>query len=119
MSEKNLQNSIMRIRKAKGRDELSSAVQAALKQCLRQPGDQKLLASLLAQAESITAPLPPGVHDQQPPEIRQAAVRCALLLDSLKGRKPDAGWFKDRRIIVVAGAAFAVIIFYVVLLSQR
>lgn len=116
MNEKSLQKLIERIRKSKSRDELSSAVQAALKQCLRQPGDQQLLASLLAQAQSITNPLPAGAYDQQPPEIRQAAVRCAVLLDSVKGRNPDTSWFKDRRVRIVAAAAAAVIIFYLVLL---
>ena len=88
---------------------------------LRQPENRGLLTSLTAQAESITCRLPKNASGkQQSGEIRQAAVRCVLLLESAKNGRTGAekpSFFKDPRVITVIVVAVLVAVFYVWLLK--
>jgi len=121
MNERSFRRAVERVRGSRSGEELASSVRAALAKILGQPQDRELLASLTAQAETITARLPKNAAGgPQAGEIRQAAVRCVLLLESAKkggtgADKPPL--FKDPRVITVMIAAALVAIFYMWLLK--
>lgn len=103
---------LKRVRQSPSRSELASAIQAGLKALLQQPGDRELLQSLLAQADALTRRLPDNTGDQTP-EVRQAAVRCVVLLETAqKGRQKK----KDLWIPILLAVAAAVAVFYALLL---
>ena len=107
MDERLFHEALSRIRWSTDRGDLAAAMRATLGLLLRRPGDQPLLDSLLAQTETILI---------RHPEIRQAAVRCVVLLQSAKrGRlnraeedAREAGKRRLRRMLMTAAAAAAV-----------
>ncbi|SRR5579859_4385923 len=121
MNERSFKRAVKRVRGSNSGEELASSVHAALVKMLGQPENRELLASLTAQAEAITGRLPKSASGkQQTGEIRQAAVRCVLLLES--ARKSGAGadkpdFFKDPKVITVMVGTALVAIFYVWLLK--
>ena len=105
-----------RIRWSTDRDDLAAATRTTLGLLLRRPGDQPLLNSLLYQTNIIVV---------RHAEVRQAAVRCVVLLQSAKrGRliraQQDArdARKRRRRIMLLMGAATAAAACCVVVLNQ-
>ena len=113
MDEQSFQESLKRIRTSATRDDLVAATQKSLRSLLRQPADQELLQSLLAQADSLTRSLPDGRGGAQSPEVRQAAVRCVVLLERAQKGRPLK---KNRRVLILAVVAAAVVGLYIFLL---
>ena len=118
MNELGFQRAVERIRQSDSGEELATSVRVALTGMLGKPEDRGLLASLTAQAESITGRLPRTAPGKQSDEIRQAAIRCVLLLESAKNGRTGSGpaFFKDRRVIIVIAVTAIVAAFYVWLL---
>ena len=124
MDEQVFLETLKRIRWSTNRDDLVSATRTTLQLLLRRPNDQPLLASLLAQADSITGSVPTGGDSaQRAAAIRQAAVRCVVLLQSAKrGRLSRAQSDelaqsrRHRRVIVFLAAAVATAALYLVML---
>lgn len=114
MDEQTFQDLLKRVRSSPTRDDLAAATQKALKLLLRQPADQDLLQSLLAQADALTRNLPDS-RGEQTPGIRQAAVRCVVLLERAQKGRPLK---KNRRILILAAVAAAVVVFYILLLMH-
>ena len=92
-----------RIRWSTDRTDLADATRTTLGLLLRRPGDQALLTSLLAQADSVFL---------RNAEVRKAAVRCVVLLQSAKrGRLSRAqeaareARKRRRRLMLLMGAA--------------
>jgi hypothetical protein len=112
MDEQTFQESLKRVRSSATRDDLAATTQKSLKSLLRQPADQELLQSLLAQADTLTRNLPDN-RGGQSPEVRQAAVRCVLLLETAQKGRPLK---KNRRFLILLGTAAAVGAFYIFLL---
>src|ERR1700692_3999606 len=112
MDEQTFQKSLKQIRSSPTRDDLAAATQKSLKSLLRQPGDQDLLQSLLAQADALTRNLPDS-RGAQSPEIRQAAVRCVVLLETAQKGRPLK---KNRRVLILVTATAAVAGLYIFLL---
>lgn len=112
MDEQTFQASLKRIRSSVTRDDLAAATQKCLKSLLRQPEDQELLHSLLAQADTLTRGLPDSKGTQSP-EVRQAAVRCVVLLETAQKSRPLK---KNRRVLILAAVAAAVVGLYIFLL---
>lgn len=113
MDDGTFQKFVKRVRGSATRDDLAAAIQASLKSLLQQSGDKELLQSLLAQAGTLTRNLPSNTGEQTP-EVRQAAVRCVLLLETArKGRQPDK---PNRRLLILGGTAAAVAVLYFFLL---
>jgi len=121
MNERSFRRAVERVRGSSSGEELASSVSDALAKILGQPEDRELLASLTAQAETITGRLPKNASGgPQAGEIRQAAVRCVLLLESAKkgGSGADQpAFFKDPRVITVLVVAALVALFYAWLLK--
>jgi hypothetical protein len=109
MDEQTFQEAVKRVRASTTRDELASAIQTSLKSLLRKPEDRDLLQSLLSQADSLTKRLP----DNDGGQIRQAAVRCVVLLETAAKDRPLK---KSRRIPILIGTAAAVGLLYILLL---
>ena len=116
MNERGYRRAVERVRQSGSGEELASSVQAALAGMLGRPENRQLLASLTAQAETITNRLPRNASGKQSDEVRQAAVRCVLLLESArKGMTGPSGL--DRKVIIILAVAALVAIFYVWLLK--
>ncbi len=113
MNDQKFRKTLEAIRSSSNRDDLATATRTNLKLLLAHPSDQKLLESLLAQADTITSRLPAG---EQPAEIRQAAVRCTVLLESAKKAGAGKPVPRNRRMLILALAATAVAALYAVLL---
>ncbi len=117
-------NTLKRIRWITDRDELTKVATTTLKLLLRRPSDQELLATLLTQIDAITSQLPPGgAANQRSAAVRQAAVRCVVLLQSAKHgrltrRESDQvqARRRRRRVHVVLAATVATGALYAVLL---
>lgn len=126
MDEQVFHETLKKIRWSTNRDELASATRTTLQLLLRRPTDQKLLVSLLAQADGITRGLSSGKSPQQAAQIRQAAVRCVVLLQSAKrGRLSRADQAdkdetrRHRRVLILVAATAATAAFYLFLMPQR
>ena len=121
MNERSFQRAVQRVRGSSSGEELAASVRAALSKMLGQPENRELLASLTAQAESITGRLAKTGSGKQPAgEIRQAAVRCVLLLETAKkkgGGADQPSLLKDPRVITVLVVAALVAVFYMWLLK--
>lgn len=113
MDEQTFQKLLKQVRASATRDDLAAATQKCLKSLLRQPADQELLQSLLAQTDALTRGLPDTKGPAQSPEIRQAAVRCVVLLETAQKGRPLK---KDRRVLILAAVAAAVVGLYIFLL---
>jgi len=113
MDEQTFQESLKRVRSSATRDELAATIQKSLKSLLRQPADQELLHSLLAQADTLTRNLPDSRGGAQSPELRQAAVRCVVLLETAQKGRP---FKKNRRLLILVATAVAVAVLYIFLL---
>jgi len=117
---------LKKIRWSTNRDDLAQATRTTLQLLLRRPGDQKLLNSLLSQLDGIIRSLPAGSSAKQTGQIRQAAVRCVVLLQSAKkGRltraqqdDKDERW-RHRRVQILVAATVAVAALYLVLLPHN
>src|ERR1700761_550492 len=103
LDEQLFHDALGRIRWSTDRIDLADATRTTLGLLLRRPGDQALLDSLLDQANMIVA---------RQPEVRQAAVRCVVLLQSAKhGRltrsqqKAREAGKRRRRVMFLMGAA--------------
>jgi len=81
MKERAFQNAVERVRQSTNGEDLAASVRIALTEILPQPENRELLASLLSQAETITDRLPGFFFRTQPEEVRQAAIRCVMLLE--------------------------------------
>jgi hypothetical protein len=112
MDEQTFQESLKRVRSSPTRDDLAAAIQTSLKALLRKPEDRELLQSLLTQADALTRSLP-DTKGPQSPEVRQAAVRCVLLLETAQKGRPLK---KNRRTLILVAVAAAVAGLYVFLL---
>lgn len=112
MDDHTFQEALKRVRASATRSDLTAAIQTSLKSLLRQPADRDLLQSLLSQAEALTRRLPDN-SGEQTPEVRQAAVRCVVLLETASKARPPK---KSRRIPILIGVAVAVAVLYIFLL---
>ena len=112
MDEQAFQESLKRVRSSATRDDLAAATQKSLRSLLRQPADQELLQSLLAQSDALTRGLPDG-RGAQSPEVRQAAVRCVVLLERAQKGRPLK---KNRRVLILVAVTAAVVALYAFLL---
>ncbi len=117
---------LKKIRWSTNRDDLASATRTTLPLLLRRPGDQKLLNSLLSQLDGIVRGLPASKADMQNAQIRQAAVRCVVLLQSAKrGRLTRAQQSdtdernKHRRVVILVAATAATAALYLFLMPHR
>ena len=126
MDEKVFQENLKRIRWCTSREDLASATQTTLQLLLRRPGDAQLLTSLLGQVSSITASIPAKGGERHAAAVRQAAVRCVVLLQSAKrGRLTRAqtdemnAHRRHRRVMVLLAAAVATAALYLVLLMPH
>jgi hypothetical protein len=113
LDEKLFHDALKRIRWSTDRDELAKATRTTLQLMLRRPDDRALLESLLAQIAAITRQLPPGNHPKQGAAVRQAAVRCVVILQSAKRGRLTRAQQDDRRQqrlyrAIMIGAAVAV-----------
>jgi len=113
MDEQTFQELLKRVRSSATRDDLAAAIQKSLKSVLRQPADQELLQSLLTQADALTQSLPDSRGGAQSPEVRQAAVRCVVLLETAQKGRPLK---KNRRILILVAVTAAVAGLYMFLL---
>ena len=126
MDEQIFHEKLKKIRWSTNREDLAQATRTTLQLLLRRPGDQKLLSGLLSQLDGIIRSLPAGGGDTQSAQIRQAAVRCVVLLQSAKkGRltraqqkEKDDRW-RHRRIPILVATAVGVAAFYLVLMPHR
>jgi len=121
MNERGFQKAVKRVKESGSGEELASSVQAALSALLGQPEDRELLVSLTTQAETITNRLPKNASGKQLGEIRQAVVRCVLLLETAKKRRTGGeppSFFSDTRVKIVIAVAALVAVFYAWLLAK-
>jgi len=126
LDEQVFQEKLKKIRWCTNREDLHQTARTTLQLLLRRPGDQKLLNSLLGQLDSIIRSLPTSASEKQTGQIRQAAVRCVVLLQSAKkGRltraqqdDKDERW-RHRRVQILIAAAVAVAALYLVLLPHQ
>lgn len=93
--------------------------QKGLKALLPSPENQKTLSSLVSQAQTITNQLAANISEAAP-ELRQAAVRCTVLMENarMKGDGPDHS-VRNRRLIILGATAAAVAALYIVLIMDR
>ncbi len=112
MDDETFQDALKRVRSSPTRNDLSAAIQSSLKTLLRKPEDRELLQSLVAQADALTRRLPNSTGEQTP-EVRQAAVRCVVLLETARKGRPAK---KNYRIPILIVVAAAVVGFYIFLL---
>src|SRR5271168_3054640 len=84
MDERVFHETLKKIRWSTNRDDLTVATNTALQLLLRRPTDQQLLSSLLAQVAKVTGSLSSAKSGAQSAAVRQAAVRCVVLLQSAK-----------------------------------
>ena len=126
MDEKVFLDSLKRIRWCTNREDLAAATRTTLQLLLRRPGDVQLLNSLLSQVNAITASVPAQGGEKQTAAVRQAAVRCVVLLQSAKrGRLTRAqtdelnSQRRYRRIAMLLAAAVGTAALYVVLLMPN
>jgi hypothetical protein len=117
--------SLKKIRWSTNRDDLASATRKTLQLLLRRPTDQKLLNSLLGQLDGIVRSLPATDAGQQSAQIRQAAVRCVVLLQSAKkgrlsrAQQDDRDERRHHRVVILVAAAAATAALYLFLLPHR
>ena len=116
MDESIFHEALGRIRWSTDREDLGAATRMTLGLLLRRPGDQALLNSLLYQTNIIVV---------RHAEVRQAAVRCVVLLQSAKrGRLTRAeqqardARRRQRRMLLMMGAAATAAACCVVVLRQ-
>lgn len=126
MDEQVFHETLKKIRWSTNREELASATRTTLQLLLRRPTDQQLLASLLNQVDSITRGLSSGKAPQNAAQIRQAAVRCVVLLQSAKRGRLSRSQSDDlserrrhRRVLILVAATAATAAFYLFLMPQR
>ena len=125
MDEQVFHDTLKKIRWCTNREDLGAATRTTLQLLLRRPGDQKLLTSLLAQVDGIVSRLPAG-GDKQSGAVRQAAVRCVVLLQSAKKGRLSRAQQEDkderkrhRRVLILVAATAATAAFYLFLIPQR
>jgi hypothetical protein len=125
LDEQVFHDTLKKIRWSTNRDDLAAATRTTLELLLRRPTDQNLLASLLAQTNSIVSRLSAN-SGKQNAEIRQAAVRCVVLLQTAKrGRltrgqqDEDDAARRHRRVLIIVAATAATAAFYLFLMPQR
>lgn len=126
LDEQIFHETLKKIRWSTNRDELATATRTTLQLLLRRPTDEQLLAKLLAQADAITRGLSSGKGAAQAAQIRQAAVRCVVLLQSAKrGRlsRPQQDDLDERRrhrrVLILVAATAATVAFYLFIMPQR
>jgi hypothetical protein len=126
LDEKVFQETLKRIRWCTSREDLTAATQTTLQLLLRRPGDAQLLNSLLSQVAVITASIPAKGGDRHAASVRQAAVRCVVLLQSAKrGRLTRAQTDelnanrRHRRVMILLAAAVGTAALYLVLLMPH
>lgn len=126
MDEQVFQETLKKIRWSTNRDDLASATRTTLQLLLRRPGDEKLLDSLLSQLDGIVRSLSATKGTKQSGEIRQAAVRCVVLLQSAKRGRLSRAQQEDRnerarhrRVLILVAATAATAAFYLFLMPQR
>jgi hypothetical protein len=114
-------NTLKRIRWSTNRDDLASATRTTLQLLLRRPGDRQLLTELLTQVNIITNQLPARGGEKQAAAIRQAAVRCVVLLQSAKRGRLNRAQTEElmqqrrhRRVMILLAAAVAAAAVYLV-----
>ena len=126
MDEQVFHEKLKQIRWSTDRDDLAQATRTTLQLLLRRPGDQKLLNTLLGQLDGITRSLPAGGGEKQSGQIRQAAVRCVVLLQSAKKGRLTRAQQNDkderrrhRRVQILVAATVATAALYLVLLPHH
>ena len=126
MDEQVFHDTLKKIRWSTNRDDLASATRTTLQLLLRRPGDEKLLNSLLSQLDGIVRGLPTAKGTKQTAQIRQAAVRCVVLLQSAKRGRLSRAQQDDhrerarhRRVLILVAATAATAAFYLFLMPQR
>jgi len=117
---------LKKIRWSTNRDDLASATRTTLQLLLRRPGDENLLAALLGKVDGIVRGLSATRGTKQSAEIRQAAVRCVVLLQSAKKGRLNRAQQDDnrerarhRRVLILVAATAATAAFYLFLMPQR
>ena len=113
---------LKRIRWSTNREDLATATRTTLQLLLRRPSDRHLLDELLRQVNIITNQLPARGGERHAAAIRQAAVRCVVLLQSAKRGRLTRAQNEDmqaqkrhRRVMFVLAAAVAGAAVYLVL----
>ena len=126
LDEQVFHDKLKKIRWSTNRDDLAQATRTTLQLLLRRPGDQQLLASLRKQLDGIIRSLPGGSGEKQTGQIRQAAVRCVVLLQSAKkGRLTRAQQNEKNerrrhyRVQILVATTVAVAALYLVLLPHQ
>lgn len=126
MDEQVFHETLKKIRWSTNRDDLASATRTTLQLLLRRPGDDKLLASLLSQLDGICRGLSASKGSKQSAEVRQAAVRCVVLLQSAKKGRLSRAQNDDnrerarhRRVLILVAATAATAAFYLFLMPHR
>jgi len=121
LDEQVFHETLKKIRWSTNRDELASAMRTTLQLLLRRPTDAQLLSSLLAQVDGITR----GLSNQNAAQIRQAAVRCVVLLQSAKRGRLSRSQQDDRdegrrhrRVLILVAATAATAAFYLFLMPK-
>lgn len=125
MDEQVFHDTLKKIRWSTNRDELAANTRTTLQLLLRRPTDAQLLNTLLAQADSITRGLSAGKGPQNAAQIRQAAVRCVVLLQSAKRGRLSRSQQDDltegrrhRRVLILVAATAATAAFYLFLMPK-
>lgn len=119
MNERDFQGTVERVHRSESGEELASSVRTALTGILDQPENRDLLVSLQAQADTITDRVRKNALRERPEELRQAAVRCALLLEFAKESRIGPARFAlldNPQVAVLIFAFVLVAAFYVLLL---
>ncbi len=120
MDEKAFQKVLKKVRDSASRDELANAVLSGLQLTLPRPENGQLLADLQTKAANIIKNITAGDAKTQSAEIRQATIRCIVLLETAQQKgagssTPSKSWPKIILVSVVAATAFL----YLILLASR
>jgi hypothetical protein len=126
LDEQVFHDALKKIRWSTNRDDLASATRTTLQLLLRRPGDDQLLGKLLGQLDGIVRGLPAGQGSKQTAQIRQAAVRCVVLLQSAKKGRLSRSQQDDsreqarhRRVLILVAATAATAAFYLFLMPKH
>lgn len=115
MDDKSFQKLLAKVRGGSSRDELANSVQSGLQAILPRPEDRPLLSDLQGKAANITGVLPAAPSG----EIRQAIVRCVLLLETAQKNAPGAPPKSKLPMIILAAVGGLTVLLYLILIVAR
>lgn len=117
MNQKSFEKLLKTVRGATSRDELADATRSGLESILSNPQDQQLLASLQAKAANIAGALPAGAKVPLD-EIRQAIVRCVLLLENAQKSGTAPPKSKWPLIVLVSVGGMTALLYLILVISR-